>query len=339
MIDARFYESLGPFRLADLADRSGARLRSEDQGDVEISGVAALESAAAGDVGFVDGWRRFPALDGSGLSACYVSEDDAKRADGVRLPLLIAERPPEAFTLACQALVRVRQDDFGETGVHPSVELDDGAVLEAGARVARGARIGAGARIGPNAVIGGGVEIGAGSQIGPCAVVRFAMLGERVHVHAGAVIGESGYGLAEGEAGLIERPHLGRVLIGDDVRIGANTTIDRGMLVDTEIGAGTKIDNLVQVAHNVRIGRGCVIAGCAGISGSAVIEDGAMLGGSAGVSDHVRVGAGARLSGATLVIRDVPPGESWSGAPARPTRQFFREIVALEKLARRGPQS
>jgi UDP-3-O-[3-hydroxymyristoyl] glucosamine N-acyltransferase len=339
MIDARFYESLGPIRLADLADRTGARLRSLSDGDVEVHGVAPLEAGLAGHIGFVDGWRKFPDLETSGLSASFVGEADAARAEGVAVPLLVAARPQAAFAKACRTLVRARRDDFGESGVHPSAERGEGVVIEIGARVAQGARLGAGVRVGPNAVIGGGVAIGPDSEIGPCAVVRFADLGARVRIHAGAVIGESGYGLAQGDGELIERPHLGRVSIGDDVRIGACTTVDRGMLVDTVIADGAKIDNLVQIAHNVRIGRGCVIAGCSGISGSAVIEDGAVLGGSVGVSDHVKIGAGARLAGATLVMRDVPAGESWCGAPARPIRQFFREIVALEKLARRGGQS
>jgi UDP-3-O-[3-hydroxymyristoyl] glucosamine N-acyltransferase len=188
-------------------------------------------------------------------------------------------------------------------------------------------------------VIGGGVTIGPDGEIGPCAVVRFTDLGARVRIHAGAAVGENGYGLAQGESGLLERLHIGRVTIGDDVRIGASTTVDRGAFADTVIGDGAKIDNLVQIAHNVRIGRRCVIAGCCGISGSAVIEDGAMLGGSVGISDHVTIGAGAKLAGASLVMRDVPPGESWCGAPARPIRQFFREVVALERLARPSDRS
>jgi UDP-3-O-[3-hydroxymyristoyl] glucosamine N-acyltransferase len=339
MIDARFYESLGPVRLADLADLTGARLRSDSDADVVIVGVAALEQGSTGHVGFVDGWRKLEAFEVSGLAAAFVSENDAKRAEGVKLPLLIAAKPQEAFTKATRALVRPLRDEYGDSGIHPSVERGEGVVFEYGARVAMGARLGAGVRIGANAVIGRGVTIGAESDIGPCAVVRFADLGARVRIHAGAVIGESGYGLVHGDDGLVQRPHIGRVSIGDEVRIGACTTVDRGMLVDTVIAEGAKIDNLVQVAHNVQIGRGCVIAGCTGISGSAVIEDGAVLGGSVGVSDHVRIGAGARLAGATLVMRDVPAGESWCGAPARPIRQFFREIVALEKLARRGGQS
>src|SRR5262249_38045859 len=162
-----------------------------------------------------------------------------------RARLVIAQGPEIAFAAASRALVRPRVDDFGENGVHPSVSLGEGAVIGSGARVAQDVRIGARTRIGPNAVIGCAVTIRPGSDIGPGAVVRFAELGARVRVHANAVIGESGYGLAHGRDQLVERPHVGRVSIADDVRIGAGTTVDRGMFIDTSIGEATKIDNLV----------------------------------------------------------------------------------------------
>jgi UDP-3-O-[3-hydroxymyristoyl] glucosamine N-acyltransferase len=338
MVDDRFYESLGPIRLVDLAEITRSSLLNSRDGDVEIFGVASLEAGGDGLVGFVENAKKLPLLEHGGLGACFVSEADARRASRGAVRLIIAAEPEIAFAAASRVLIRPRLDDFGEQGVHPTVELAAGAIIASGARVAQNVRIGERTRIGPNAVIGCGVTIGRDSDIGPGAVVRFADLGARVSIHANAVIGESGYGLAHAKGQLVERPHVGRVRIADDVRIGAGTTVDRGMFIDTTIGEATKIDNLVQVAHNVRIGKRCVIAGCTGISGSVVIEDGAMLGGSVGVADHVTIGAGARLAGATLVMRDVPAGQSWSGAPAKPIRQFFREILAVEKLARRGDE-
>lgn len=339
MIDPRFYESLGPIRLADLAELAGARLVRADDADVLITGVAPLDAGGPGLVGFLESATMLPRLRDSRLDACFVREADVGDA-GTSGPRLIAvDRPNHAFTKACRALIRLRLDDFGETGVHPSAHLGEDVLVSSGAKIAQGVKIGDRTRIGPNAVVRAGVVIGPDSDIGPGAVIGCAVLGARVRIHANAVIGESGYGLAPSAGQLIERPHVGRVMIADDVRIGACTTVDRGMFVDTTIGESTKIDNLVQIAHNVQVGKACVIAGCTGISGSAIIEDGAMLGGSVGITDHVRVGARARLAGATLVMRDVPPGEAWSGAPARPIRQFFRELVALEKLAKRRDNS
>ncbi len=338
MVDSRFYESLGPIRLAQLVALVGGRLLNPEDGDVPITDVASLDgrTGTANAVGFLDGPKNLPRLEGAGLTACFVTESDAASVAALGVRVIVADQPHLTFAAATRALIQPRRDDYDVSGVHPSAEIGEGAVIGPGALVAQNAKIGAGAVIGPHAVIGAGVEIGPGGVIGPGAVIRIAQVGARSRIHANAVIGESGYGLVHAAGELVERPHVGRVIIGDDVRIGACTTVDRGAIDDTSIGDGTKIDNLVQIAHNVRIGKRCIIAGCAGISGSAVIGDGATLGGSVGVSDHVTVGAGARLAGATLVMRDVPPGESWSGAPARPIRQFFREIVALERLAARG---
>jgi UDP-3-O-[3-hydroxymyristoyl] glucosamine N-acyltransferase len=337
MVDSRFYESLGPIRLADLAALVGGRLLKPEDGDAPIADIASLEARAApAAIGFLESHKYLSKLEAAGLSACFTKPGDAERAAALGVRVVVADRPHLAFAMATRALIRPWSDEYGPTGVHPTAELGAGVVLGPGALIAQNAKIGAGTTIAAHAVIGPGVEIGPESQIGPGAVVRIAQIGPRCRIHANAVVGESGYGLVHAAGELVERPHVGRVIIGEDVRIGACTTVDRGAIDDTTIGDGTKIDNLVQVAHNVRIGRRCIIAGCAGISGSAVIEDGATLGGSVGIADHVTVGAGARLAGATLVMRDVPPGEAWSGAPARPIRQFFREIVALERLASRG---
>lgn len=341
MLDTRFYESLGPIRLADLAAKVGAQLSAPHaDADVPIAAVASLDRRADGPgaVGFLESPKLLSSLEAVGLEACFVKPALAEAVAALGVRPVISDRPHLAFAAAVDALIRPLADDFGP-GVHPAAEIGPGVTLGPGALVAKGARIGAGTRIGPNAVIGGGVEIGPDGEIGAGVVVHMAVLGARARIHANAVIGESGYGLVQGGGELIERPHVGRVLIGNDVRIGACTTVDRGALIDTTVGDGSKIDNLVQIAHNVRIGKRCIIAGCTGISGSVVIGDDAVLGGSVGVADHVTIGAGARLSGATLVMRDVPGGEAWAGAPARPIRQFFREIVALEKLARGGPAS
>jgi len=335
MIDPSFYESLGPLPLADLAARCGAALSDPASHDVAIAHVTSITDGGEGAIAFVRDHKRLSALAESRLSACILTAAEAEASKGFNVHLLIADRPQVAFVDVCNALVRPHAADYGDNGVHPDAEISDSAKIFPGACIGRGAKISSGVVIGPNAVIGVGVEIGDDSHIGPGVVVQFAKLGARVKILANAVVGDSGFGVVAGADGAIDLPHLGRVIIGDDVTIGACTTIDRGMLTDTIIGVATKIDNLVQIAHNVVIGSSCIIAGCSGVSGSVTIEDGAILGGAVGVSDHVRVGAGARLAGATLVMRDVPAGETWAGAPARPVMQFFRETAALARLARR----
>jgi UDP-3-O-[3-hydroxymyristoyl] glucosamine N-acyltransferase len=170
------------------------------------------------------------------------------------------------------------------------------------------------------------------------ASIQYALLGNRVIVHGGAMIGQDGFGFVAGATGPERMPQIGRVVIQDDAEIGANTTIDRGAMADTIIGEGTKIDNLVQVAHNVRLGRGCIIAGHCGLSGSVVLGDHAMLGGGVGISDHVTVGARAQVGAGSGLMHDVPAGERWGGAPAVPMREFFRQVAAVQALgkARKG---
>jgi len=219
------------------------------------------------------------------------------------------------------------------------------------ARIGRGAQIGRDVTleeyvvVGPGAFIGDGVWIGAHSVVGDAArvgershiypnvtVYPGTVIGGRVRVHSGAILGSDGFGYVFRGGEHAKIPHVGRCIIGDDVEIGANTTVDRGSIDDTVIGAGTKIDNLVQIGHNVRVGRLCLIMAQVGIAGSTHIEDGCILAGQAGIGGHLTIGAGARIAGQAGVFGDVPAGESWSGYPARPHRESLRVTAALHKL-------
>ena len=209
--------------------------------------------------------------------------------------------------------------------------INNGTIHES-AIIGKDAQIGDGTQIGAGAIIGDNVHIGARCRIGAGAVITHALVGDDVTIYRGACIGQDGFGFAIDPQGHVKVPQLGRVVIEDHVEIGANTTIDRGAGPDTIIGQGTWIDNLVQIGHNVKIGKGCVIVAQVGVSGSTVIEDYAMLGGQVGVAGHLRIGQGARIAAQSGVMRNVPDGEEQMGTPSIPIKQFMRQVAALKRL-------
>jgi len=259
------------------------------------------------------------------------------------VPLVVAD-PQRSFARVAAAMFpsSLRPTSIcGINGVSPgsfvdaTARLEAGVIVDPGAVIGPGAEIGSGTLIAANAVIGPSVRIGRDCAIGACASVTHALVGDRVILHTGVRVGQDGFGFALGPKGHAKLPQIGRVIIQDDVEIGANTTVDRGANRDTIIGEGTKIDNLVQIAHNVVIGRYCVIVGQVGISGSVTLEDFVVLGGHAGVVGHRRVGKGAQIAGSSHVKDDVPPGARWGGTPAKPVRDWFREMQLIAILAKR----
>lgn len=335
MPDPRFFEDLGPISLSDLAHLTGAELAPGVDGGRAVRGVSILDRAGPDTVTFLSDRRLAPELARSRAGACFLHPRLAEQApEGCAI--LLTPAPQAAYALAGHRLHRPRVS-LSAAHVSPSARLEEGVQIGAGAVVGDEAQIGRGTLIGPGAVIGAGVTIGRDCEIGPRASISFALLGDRVRIYAGAVIGEAGFGATPGPKGLIDIPQLGRVIVQDGVTVGANTCIDRGAFDDTVVGENTKIDNLVQIAHNVRVGRNCVMAAHTGISGSVTIGDGAQFGGRAGVADHVIIGEGARIAAAAGVMKDVPPGETWGGSPARPVKRWMRETAWLSKMAtRRG---
>lgn len=324
MIDPRFYEALGPLTVRALAP-------SADIGgdpDALVSSAAPSDRAGAGDLCYYDA-KRGKALE-SAPAACVIPPALAHLAPNAKA-LILAENPRAVFSRLVPALSKPRA--LGAERVDPSARIEEGARIGPGAVIGADAQIGAGAEIGPNAVVGPGVTIGRRTRIGAGAYISFALIGDDVNILAGVVIGEQGFGVAGDASGPIDVPHLGRVIIQDRVTIGANCCVDRGVFDDTTIGEGAKIDNLCHIAHNCTIGRGVLIAAFGGISGSTQLGDGVTLGGRVGIADHRKIGAGATLAGGAAVFQDVPPGEVWSGYPAKPLRKWLREAAWLGRKA------
>jgi UDP-3-O-[3-hydroxymyristoyl] glucosamine N-acyltransferase len=301
-----------------------------------LTGVAPLQTAGPTEVSFLDNRKYVPALEATQAGAVIVHQDMANHVPAAAVAIVTAE--PYAAWARVAALFHPLPPI--QAGIHPSAVISPQAAVDASAEVGPlavigpGAEIGPRCRIGPHAVIGNGVVLGPDCRIGPHASLSHALLGARVYVYPGARIGQEGFGFAITAEGFRTVPQLGRVILEDDVEVGANTTIDRGSLHDTVIGAGSRLDNLVQIGHNVRVGRGCVIVAQAGISGSTILEDHVMIGGQAGMTGHLRIGRRARIGAQAGVMADVPAGAELVGSPAQPVRAFFREVAAIRRLVR-----
>ncbi|MEA2906596.1 MAG: UDP-3-O-[3-hydroxymyristoyl] glucosamine N-acyltransferase [Alphaproteobacteria bacterium] len=338
------FELAQALTLREIAALTGAEPRPGADLDHRVTGIAPLDRATPSDVTFLDHARYADQAATTAAGIC-LTLDRLASALPDRVIVLCVRAPYAAFVEVARTLFpgALRPSSLFETTgksphafVHPSARMENGVTIDPGAVVGPGVEIGAGTVIGPGAVLGPGVRIGRHCAIGATASITHALIGDRVIVHPGCAIGQDGFGFTRGAKGARKVPQVGRVIIQDDVEIGANTTIDRGAIRDTVIGEGTKIDNLVQIAHNVTIGRHCLLAGQVGISGSTTVEDGVIMGGQAGIADHLTVGAGAMLAAKTGLMTGVPAGERWAGAPGRPIRQWLREVATLERLARQG---
>lgn len=340
MTDPVFFEASRTFTAAEIAALTGADLRTPALSETTISALASADKGGAGSLFFVEG-RRNAAMIADVTGGILLCTEDVAANAPHGVAVLVARRPQQDFAAIGRLLFPAAARPLpvsGETGVsagahiHPTATIEAGAIIEPGAVIGARAQIGEGSIIAPNAVIGTECRVGRDCYIGPGASVQAALIGNRVIIHGGVRIGQDGFGFVGGATGPEKMPQVGRVIIQDDVEIGANTTIDRGALSDTIIGEKSKIDNLVQIAHGVRIGRSCLIAGLCGISGSVTLGDGVMMGGSVGIADHIKIGSGAQIAARSGVMNDVPAGERWAGAPARPIKDFFREVAAIRKL-------
>lgn len=306
--------------------------------DMEIDDVAPLDNAGPSHVSFLDNAKYRESFKSSKAGACFVSPEMAKFAPS-DMVLLVTKSPYKAYALTAQAFYPDEASGPGsispQSRIDPSAKIGAGCIIDAGAVIAAGVELGEGCLIGANAVIGANVVIGKKSRVGANASLSHCVIGENTRIYPGARIGQDGFGFAMDPSGFVKVPQLGRVVIGNNVEIGANTCIDRGAGPDTVIGDGTWIDNLVQIGHNVKIGKGCVIVAQVGISGSTVLEDYVVLAGQAGVAGHLNIGRGARIAAQSGIMKDVPPGEEMMGYPALPIRQFMRQIATLNRLVQK----
>jgi len=343
MSDPVFFRRAGSLNIGEIVELTGAKLLREADLSASIDCVAPLDQGVPGALVFLDNPKYADDLASTRATACLVSQRYADRVPEGTIALVTGEPYAACAKVSARLFPESMSPGsvFGGAGVspgayiHPEARLEPGVTVDPGAVIGPRAEIGEGTIIGPNAVIGPDVRIGRNCSIGPHATVLYALIGDRVIIHPGARVGQDGFGFAMSPRGHLKVPQIGRVIIQNDVEIGANTTIDRGANRDTVIGEGTKIDNLVQIAHNVTIGRHCVIVSQVGISGSTDIADFAAMGGQAGLTGHLKIGMGAQIAAQSGVMTDVPAGARFGGSPAQPMRDHMRAIAMLNKIAAR----
>ena len=329
----------GMMTAGAIAERLGGELLG--RADHVVAGFAGLDEAGPMDLVFIASgkwatkWADSSALVGLVSRGVTVPNHDCEARS-----LIVVESAEVGMMLLLEGVAeelrpKPTPEVHADASVHSDATIGDGVFIGAGAVIEADATVGDGACVHAGAVIERAATVGRDSVVAANAVIAAGCaIGDRSIVHQGAVIGSEGFGFRpDPDSGMPRRvPHLGSVEIGDDVEIGASTCVDRGKFGPTRIGDGTKIDNLVQIAHNVQIGRGVIIAGNAGLAGSVKVGDGAILGAQVGIAEHIEVGAGARIAATSGVLKDIPAGQDYAGTPAKPARQTLREIAALRKL-------
>lgn len=341
--DKRFFRKNGPFTLAQIYEAMGDAAAdtpplAEDQASRLFEGVAPLHTAGPDDISFLDNRRYLPLLAGSRAGAVVMGPGFADQCPPQILALLSG-----APYLAWSRIARLFYPPTpSREKRHPAAFVSDqariGRHVEIGAFavIESGAVIGDGCVIGSHAVLGAGVRLGRQCRIGTHVSLTHCLLGDGVVIYPGARIGQDGFGFAVGPESFETIPQLGRVILEDGVEVGANSTIDRGSMRDTVIGAGTRIDNLVQIGHNARLGRCCIIVAQAGISGSTELEDFVTVAAQAGLVGHIHIGKKARIGAQCGVMSDIEAGADVIGSPALPLREYFRNVATLRKLSRKA---
>lgn len=343
MSTPHFFKQPPGLTVSEIAYLTGAEPAAGARLDHVVTNIAPLDRAGPSDLAFLDTAKYADALMSTQAGACLTTQRFEKQApSGVNV--LRTQEPYRAFVAVARKLyshalrpssVFEAQGVAPQAIVHPSANIEKG-VVDPGAVIGPRAAIGTGTVIGATAVIGPDVHIGRECSIAPGVSITHALIGDGVIIHPGCRIGQDGFRYYTDATGHTKVPQLGRVIIQDNVEIGANTTIDRGASGDTFIGEGTKVDNLVQIGHNVTIGRNCIIVAECGLSGSVTLGDNVVLGGQVGIADHLTIGEGAIIGAKSGVVSNVPAGEKWLGFPAWPGREFLRATAALRKYIGKG---
>ncbi len=332
--DPRFFRRSGPFSLAEIASAAGGTVTGTER---QLSGIAPLAAAQPHEVSFLDNRRYAAALDHTEAGAVIVHPDMADRVPATAAAIVV-RATYEGWARVAALFHPVAP---GHPGIHPTASVHPGATIDPTAEIGPFAciedrvQVAARCHVGPYVHLAAGVELGPDCRVGAHVSISHALLGARVALAPGVRIGQEGFSFAHTATGFLTVPQLGRVILEDDVEVGANSTIDRGSVQDTVIGAGSRLDNLVQIGHNVRLGRCCVIVAQVGISGSTVLEDFVQVGGQAAMAGHLRVGKGAQVGAQAGLIADVAPGAIMLGSPAQSRHEFFRQVATLKRLARR----
>jgi len=337
MADPRFYDNRGPFSLRRVCEAVGAGTTEGPAADALIHDIADLEGAGPQHLTFFTGAKTAEKqFTGTRAGFCLIAGNEIRAVPKDCIAVACASVPHAFAAAAALFYPESGLDVWSQSeAVHPSANLDEGVLLGPNVVVGPGVEIGRGTRVGPGTVIARGVAVGRDCEIGSNVTVSHTLMGDGVLVLSGAQIGGPGFGFASSPRGHVKIPQLGRVIVQDRVEIGSCSAVDRGALGDTVIGEGTKIDNVVQIGHNTRIGRHCMIVGHVGISGSCELGDFVVVGGQAGIADHALIGDGARLAARTGVIPGVlAGGQDYGGMPAKPMREYARELAAVKMLVK-----
>jgi len=333
MADVNFFKNCGPFSANDLAEHTQSKIIGD--ATVKVTDINTLESAKSGEISFFSNSKYKRAFAQTKASVCIC--DDASIELAPRgMTLLVNSNPYAAYALVTQKFYKPlpAQATIAKTAVlDASASIGVKTHISDFAVIGRNVKIGSNCFIGANTVLCDGVSIGDNTKIMHNVTISHTLIGNNCAIYSGCRIGQDGFGYAPSSLGITKVEQLGRVVIGNHVEIGANSTIDRGAIEDTIIGDGTKIDNLVQIGHNVQIGRNCFIVAQVGIAGSVIIEDGVMIGGQSGIAGHLTIGKGCMLAAKSGIMSDLEPGSTVGGSPAVPVKQWLRITAMLKKMS------